>query len=97
MTEYVNGLEGYQAGNNYNRLKPILRKGNFNHGDPVNHGEDLTTVSVVKGQGVKSPATQLQEKLGYSKGTMQARFKEWASSRLLKCRNFDIKQFRSRR
>lgn len=64
-----------------NRLKPIVRKGNFSGQQDVSGQKDLVVnlpTKVVTGQGVKSPATQLQEKLGYSKGTMQARFKEWA-------------------
>jgi hypothetical protein len=60
------------------QLEGIVRKGKFNHGKELNHGESLTTGTVIKGQGVKSPAIQLGEQLGRKQDYMRSRFKEWA-------------------
>jgi hypothetical protein len=60
------------------QMEGIVRKGKFNHGKELNHGESLTTGTVIKGQGVKSPAIQLGEQLGRKQDYMRSRFKEWA-------------------
>jgi ParB-like nuclease domain len=62
-------------------LEGIVRKGNFSGRKPISGREKLVAESVtnvVTGQGVKSPAAQLFEQLGYAKSTGQSRFKEWA-------------------
>jgi hypothetical protein len=63
------------------QLEGIVRKGNFSGRKPISGREKLVAESVtnvVTGQGVKSPAAQLFEQLGYAKSTGQSRFKEWA-------------------
>lgn len=60
------------------RLEPLVRKGKNGKLAENGKGDKTENSSVLKGRGNKSPAMQLAEKLGYSKPTMQSRFKEWA-------------------
>ncbi len=74
-------------------LKPILRKGNFSGQPELSGQKDLVVNLTIKGQGVKSPATQLAEQLGpKSSGTELFRHGLEVLSHITQTRDEDIRQ-----